>query len=444
MYRHVLKGWAMATPLSFGRLRAQLLDRCQCLPDTRRGRNTQYTVADAALAAFGCFFLQAPSFLAYQRQMERQQERNNARSLFGVERLPSDDQIRNLLDPVSPDWLGEPFWSIFADLSEGGYLDAYTISGTLLCTLDGTRYFSSLAVHCPNCSTTATDGQIRHYHAVLMPALVRPGKAEVVALEPEFIVPQDGHTKQDCEREAAKRWIARQTTHFAGHSVTILGDDLYCNQPLCQLLVDRHLHFILTCKPDSHPALYEDVAGLDRLGAVSQLDERVWTGRGHERRTYRWVVDVPLRAETPALLVNWCEVTVVDEVTGAVRYHNAFATDHALTEQTVRNIVLAGRCRWKIENEDINVLKNHGYHLEHNYGHGAQHLSTVLIVLTLLAFLWHTVLHLADASYAQLRTDLGARRTFFEHARTLTHYLFFASWENLLAFMLSDSPPPPD
>ena len=227
-------------------------------------------------------------------------------------------------------------------------------------------------------------------------AVVRPGSAEVIVLEPEFILPQDGAEKQDCESAAAKRWLRRQAPRFAPGSVTVLGDDLYCNQPLGQLLVDLGFHFILTCKPDSHPALYEDIAGLARLGAVPQVEERVWTGHGHERRTYRWVADVPLRVEAPALLVNWCEITIIDEATGDIPYRTTFATDHAVTELTLQSVVRQGRYRWKIKNADINGLKKHGYHLEHSYGHGTQHLSTVLVLLTLLACLWHTVLQLVD------------------------------------------------
>ena len=275
-------------------------------------------------------------------------------------------------------------------------------------------------------------------------ALVRPGSAEVIVLEPEFIRPQDGQSKQDCESAAAKRWLWRQAPRFAPGSVTVLGDDLYCNQPLGQLLVDLGFHFILTCKPDSHPALYEDIAGLARLGAVPQVEERVWTGHGHERRTYRWVADVPLRVEAPALLINWCEITVVDEASGAITYRHAYATDHTVTERMVQSVVRHGRCRWKIENQDINVLKNHGYHLEHNYGHGAQHLSAVLVLLTLVAFLWHTVLQLADEQYQQVRTALAARQALFDDLRALTRYLFFESWQRLMAFMLTDRPHAPN
>ena len=79
------------------------------VPEHRRGRNIQYEIADAGLAAFSVFFMQSPSFLAYQRQMEEQRAENNARSIFGVETIPSDGQMRSLLDPVEPSFLRAPF-----------------------------------------------------------------------------------------------------------------------------------------------------------------------------------------------------------------------------------------------------------------------------------------------------------------------------------------------
>ena len=87
----------------------------------------------------------------------------------------------------------------------------------------------------------------------------------------------------------------------------------------------------------------------------------------------------------------------------------------------------AGRSRWKIENAGNNALKNQGYHLEHNYAHGMQNLSMVLVALLLLAFLCHTVLQLADQTYQRVRAALGPRKTFFDDIRTLTRYFFFES-----------------
>jgi hypothetical protein len=127
-------------------------------------------------------------------------------------------------------------------------------------------------------------------------------------------------------------------------------------------------------------------------------------------------------------------------------YQNAFITNHPLTADTVALIVQAGRTRWKVENENNNTLKTKGYHLEHNFGHGKQHLSNVLITLNLLAFLLHTVQEITNPVYQALRRALGARKTFFDDLRALTRYLLFDDWDALFQFMadsLEISPAPP-
>jgi hypothetical protein len=112
-----------------------------------------------------------------------------------------------------------------------------------------------------------------------------------------------------------------------------------------------------------------------------------------------------------------------------------FITSFELSATSVGPIVQSGRTRWKIENEHNNVLKNYGYHLEHNYGHGQQHLSAVLLTLNLLAFLIHTILDQTNHTYAAIRAELGTRETFFDDIRTPTRYLYFDSWPALLSFM---------
>ena len=427
----------MAKPLSFAVLQSIMIDALEQLPDSRTGQNTRYSLCDAAMGAFGVFFTQCPSFLARQRDMERHKGHNNADSLFAVKQIPSDPQIRNLLDPVPPAELRAPFWTILEQLmADEDVAAAFDVDGGWLCSLDGTQYFRSTKIHCPQCTVTERDGTLSYAHTVLIPVLAKPGTRQVLVLEPEFILPQDGSEKQDCERNAACRWVKRNAHHFAGRRVTILADDLHCNQPFCELLLEHHLDFILTCKPDSHAKLYEEIALLDGLGEVKECQDRVWTGRGHHLWTYRFATQVPLRAPPHALKVNWCELTITREDTGEKLYYNAVATNHAVTEETVRSIMTSGRARWKVENEGNNVLKNHGYCLTHNYGHGERNLSTVLVMLILLAFLCHTVLQLCDRTYQRLRTELGTRRTFFNDIRALTRYHFFKSWEHLIAFMV--------
>ena len=431
----------MTEILTFDRLVDTFHERLDQLPDHRQGGpNTRYELKDAALGAFAVFFNQSPSFLAYQRRMEETKGRSNARSLFRIQHTPTDPQIRNLLDPLAPTELYPLFSLILSQLAQAGQLDQFRdFNNTLLVPLDGTQYFSSQKIHCKQCSQrTLTNGEMLYSHSVITPVVVKPGQPHVLPLEPEFITLQDGATKQDCELTAAKRWLARCGTVYAAYRLTLLGDDLYCHQPFCQLVLDYHLNFIFVCKPDSHAHLYEWLAFL-QAGPGEQLPRltrRHWNGRFAEIWTYRYINEVPLRAGPDPLFVNWAELTIIRADTGEQLYHNSFATNYELTEVTVEPIVQAGRTRWKIENEGNNVLKNRGYHLEHNFGHGQQHLSTVLLTLNLLAFLFHTSLHLVDQRYRRLREHLAVRQTFFNDIQTLTRYLYFDSWDHLLDFML--------
>jgi hypothetical protein len=405
-------------------------------PDERTGDNTVYSMADAALGAFSVFFTQSPSFLDFQRTLQLAKGCNNALSLFGIRQIPSDNQIRNLLDPVPPAALLPVFAAVVEQLHYDGHLEAYrAINGDLLVAMDGTQYFASAKIHCAQCSVTEhSNGHTTYSHSVVTPVIVAPGNPQVIALEPEFITPQDGHEKQDCENAAAKRWLGQFGPRYRPLGITILGDDLYCKQPVCEAIREAGLNFILVCKPDSHPTLSEWVTGLAATGDVSTLTLQRRHGKRTDIDTYRFVSHVPLRDGDDALMVNWCELTTTAD-DGKITYHNAFATNHPITAANVAEIVRAGRTRWKIENENNNTLKTKGYHLTHNFGHGKQHLAALLATLNLLAFLFHTTLALLDSSYQRIRQFLP-RKTFFDDLRALTRYLCFDSWGALMAFMI--------
>jgi len=203
------------------------------LPDKRTGKNTRYGMEDAALSAFSVFFTQTASFLAYQRMMEGSKGRSNAQSLFGVHQIPSDNHIRDLLDPVKPEQVFPVFEKILQVLEQQGQLRGWrSFADTLLLALDGTEYFGSSQIHCPHCSTrTLQSGETHYFHTVVTPVIVAPGQAHVIPLVPEFVVPQDGSEKQDCENAAAKRWLLQYGQRYCPLKVTVLGDDLYCHQP---------------------------------------------------------------------------------------------------------------------------------------------------------------------------------------------------------------------
>lgn len=259
----------------------------ESLPDKRTGKNSRYGMEDAALSAFGVFFTQNPSFLAYQRTMADHKGRSNAQSLFGVHQIPSDNHIRDLLDAVKPQSLFPVFEEILQVLENQQRLSGWrSFADNLLMALDGTEYFGSSKLHCPHCSSRKLkSGEEYYFHAVVTPVIVCPGRSQVIALVPEFIVPQDGHDKQDCENAAAKRWLLQHGQRYQRLNVTVLGDDLYCHQPLCQLLLSQQFNFILVCRPESHQTLYEHLEGI----SLPTVIRKRWTGKVEETYTYRYL-----------------------------------------------------------------------------------------------------------------------------------------------------------
>jgi hypothetical protein len=304
-----------------------------------------------------------------------------------------------------------------------------------LVVLDGTQYFSSHNISCPQCARqTHSNGTTTYSHRMVTPVIVAPHQNKVLPLPPEFIVPQDGQAKQDCENAAAKRWLRQYAAAYRPYNITILGDDLYSTQPVCEVLIEEQLPFIWVCKPDSPPTLYAHLAQRVLGHGLHEVSHSVHSPSGMTHATYRYASALPLRASADTLYVNWCEGTLTS-TTGVQLYHNAFITQAALTAKTVGPIGQAGRTRWKVENENNNTLKTQGYHLEHNFGHGSQHLAALLATFNLLAFLFHTLLDLLDPEYHHLRRTLVSRKTFFDDLRALLRYLCFATWAQLLAFM---------
>jgi len=425
---------------SFGCLVKKTRQCFTALTDTRQGKNTRYAMEDFATSAFSVFFTQSASFLAYQKTMQQKRGRSNAQTLFQIEEIPCENQIRDRLDGVAPEEIFPLYDEVLAALQEQGVLESYRgLEGTIPLALDGTWYHSSEKIHCPNCSCMEhANGAKTYYHSAITPVIVAPGNPRALAVRPEFMVPQDGHDKQDCETAAGKRWIDKNSARYAPLKVTLLGDDLYAHQPMCRQALLHDFHFIFVCKPESHTTLYQWVNLLQPHSGLQRLQQRVKNPQGHwETQTYRFAHHVPLAEGEDALKVNWCEVTITQgQDQTKVIYHNAFITDFAITEKNVALVVATGRARWKIENENNNVLKNRGYHLEHNFGHGEKHLASLLAAMNILAFLYHAFLDCCDDQYRLVRAALPTRQTFFDDLRALTRYLLFVDWDALLDFMM--------
>ena len=303
------------------------------------------------------------------------------------------------------------------------------LDGRVLVALDGTEFFRSRSIHCPNCSTRKRgDGTTEHFHQMLAATLVAPGQSRTLPLPPEFVRPQDGAAKQDCERQAAKRWLQRHGSRCAPLRPVYLGDDLYACQPVCRAMLDSGGDFLLTAKPASHKTLHEYLDGI-RLPV-----RRAASGTRRRIHRYRWMTDLPIRDGDDALRVNWLEIASA-RPDGTVTYRGTFVTSLDVDRDNVAELADCARARWKIENETFNVLKQHGYHLEHNFGHGNDTLAGVLVVLNLLAFSLHSACELAETLWQSARRRLGTRRRLFEHLRTVTEYQVFPDWNVLLSLL---------
>jgi hypothetical protein len=413
---------------------------CAAFPDKRKGEGV-YSMADIGLAAFSLFFMQSESFLAFQRTLAEGRKASNCHTLFGMDKIPTDNHIRAMLDPVHPSHLQPVFDYALAILvaHEDGMKPFERLGKRTLVALDGTEYFCSQKLRCPHCQTRKrSNGNVESYHSMLAATIVAPGHTMVLPLMPEFIVKPDGAEKQDCERNAAKRWLATHAERMAPLQPIYLGDDLFACQPIAADVLARGDDFLFTAKPDSHKTLYDFMDGAE----IEQVSLQHKDGHKISTAHYSWFIGAPLRDGKDALLVNWVSVTFVN-AKGKTTYKSAFVTSLVPTRENVAEIVACARARWKIENESFNVLKNHGYNLEHNFGHGKEHLAMTFAAMNLLAFAFHTICDSIEERWIAARQAKHARKRFFEHIRTITAYIVFPSWDILMTTLI-DSRAPPD
>jgi len=264
---------------------------------------------------------------------------------------------------------------------------------------------------------------------MLAGTIVKPGDSTILPVMGEPIRNEDGNDKQDCELNAAKRWLSKNAEEYKWLKATLLGDDLFSNYPMCKAVLDKG--FIFTCKPKSHPWLTETV----KNSYLSEKTRREWKERHYVVYRYRWLNGVDIRDHRETLKVNYIYLEIKNEKTGKITYKNSWITDKEVTEDNVMHLVSCGRARWKIENEHNNVLKNHGYNLEHNFGHGENHASEMFCLLNLLGFLWHGILFLKDENYQKARSVVSRRVEFFNYLRAALWYRVHENWESFMMYV---------
>jgi hypothetical protein len=406
--------WLSRKHLSADALVGLVRARFEKVFDPRAGRPV-IRLADALMSAFAMFALKDPSLLAF----DQRRHDDNLRSVYQIQRVPSDTQMRAILDALPPENLRPAYQDVFRQLQRGKALEPYVyLEGCYVLSLDGTGYFSSQKIHCPHCMQKQhEDGTVTYYHQMLGAALVHPDKAEVIPLAPEPIIKQDGQEKNDCERNAARRFLEgfrREHPHLA---VIVVEDALSANAPHVRDLSKYRMHFILGVKEGDHGHLFEEVRYRE------DQDPRVeWvTIRGSDPKLehlFTIVPDVPLNESNSDVRVTFVRYMETNKVDGRTRIFT-WITDLKVSRRNVWRVMRAGRARWKIENETFNTLKNQGYGFEHNYGHGELHLSVVFALLMMLAFLVDQTQQLCDPLFQWAWQKLGSKRLLWERLRSM-------------------------
>ena len=391
-----------------------------------RASNVVISLSDVLMSAFAMFSLKDSSLLEFDGRREKD---DNLKRIYEIERVPSDTQMRTILDEVSPGAISPLFKDAFGQFERSKVLSEMVYYGKYyLLTLDGTGYFSSKKVHCDTCleKKNRKTCQITYSHQLMGGAIVHPDFKEVFPLMPEAIIKQDGESKNDCERNAAKRFLLQVRRDYHDLPLIITEDGLSSNAPHIKALKAGNFRFILGVKEGDHAYLFNYV---NAAGQTTEYEERT----GTILHRYRFINQVPLNESNQDVLVNFLEYW---EINGDKVRHFSWITDFTLKKWNVGLIMRGGRARWKIENETFNTLKNQSYFFEHNYGHGKKNLSVNFAVLMMLAFLIDQIQQRAYSLFQAVLKKEGSRKRLGQHIRDLFYTLSFSSMEEIYRALL--------
>jgi hypothetical protein len=276
-----------------------------------RAVETGSALTDALMSAFAMFSLKSPSLLAF----DKERVEGNLQTIYGIEHTPCDTYMRELIDPVSPESLRPVFQDVFRQLQRGKALEPMMFfPGAYLLALDGPGYFSSQTIHCQSCLRKVhRNGSLTYYHQMLGAAIIHPDCRAVIPFMPEPIVKQDGKAKNDCERNAAKRFLVKLRQDYPHLNFIITEDSLSSNAPHIETLHEQGCHYILGVKPGDHAYLFKQVQAVEEAGHMTEYER-------HDRTTgvvhrFRFVNDLPLNASRSDVRVNFMEYWEIGQAT---------------------------------------------------------------------------------------------------------------------------------
>lgn len=395
------------------------------ITDKTTTNKPQIPLVDYLMSGLATFKLKYSSLLQFDKNRLDPVQSHNLKTLFHIKQAPSDTSLRERLDQLSPKLLRKAYTRLFAEAQRHKALEPYAyLNGRYLVSIDGTGYFSSKTIHCENCCVkNHRDGTQTYYHQMLAAVLVHPEKRQVIPFCPEFIQKQDGAKKNDCERNASKRLLKDLKREHPHLKLLVVEDALASNAPHIELLQQLDYQFILGAKPADHTWLFNWIEA-SQCRYYECRDEQ---GCMHQ---FKYLNDVPLNKSNEHIRVNFLDYWEVKP--NGKKQHFTWVTDVLISDQNVMKIMRGGRARWKVENETFNTLKTQGYRFEHNFGHGNKHLSEVLALLMMLAFMVDELQFLGCGLMHQAKEIMGSKKRLWFKLRAAFDGYYILNWEDLV------------
>ncbi len=407
-------------------------------------QNSRFSNFDCLMSGLAVFAFKCSSLLKFDRTSRMvEKAKNNLKQLFNLEKTPCDTHVRTRLDIITPDVLRSSFKKIFALLQRGKVLEHYRfLDKYYLVSGDGTGVFSSNSVHCKHCCEKVHNrGKENEYtsyhHQIFAVALVHPDQKVVFPLAPEPILKEDGAKKNDCERNALKRWIGHFRREHPHLPVVFLGDGLHANAPSIRELNDHKMRYLIVCKEGDHSYLFNWINNFSEqeVPILKRTEDKIT----HE---YQHFHEVPLNGDEKSPIVTMIRYKETKIVKGEEKTTKwTWVTDLEVTDKNIKEVVKGARSRFHIENQTFNTLKNQGYEFEHNFGHGKKHLTYVFSMFMMLAFLMDQCLQKLNRRFQEALTFCGAKKYLWQHMlHNIYVYDFIPNFETLYDLIVR--PPP--
>jgi len=384
--------------------------------DDSRAYNHSYPLSDCLKAGFSIYSLKAPSL--YQFQQMAQTEEHNLHQVYKIGAVPSDNGLRKVLDGLSPEVLRAGFERLTKYLLSNNELRRryHAWKDYTIVSVDGVEHFCSKQVSCEHClNRKHRDETTSYYHSMLSAVIVHPEHAEVFPLDHEPIVKQDGELKNDCERNAVHRLLDNIEHAHPQLNTIFTMDALYaCGPVIRRLNAVDNWRYVISVKEMGNRHLFEQFDALNDVGRVKWIDHR-------DVKKSEWQIGyvngLELNASASDVKVNMIYARAKKAKGKEVIF--SYLTNIKVTKNNAWSLLSTGRSRWKIENETFNTLKNQGYHFKHNFGHGKQHLCTVMSYLMMMAFWVDQLQQAGDKTFQAIIAVLKTRVKLWESMRAV-------------------------